>query len=185
VAFQFRFDGNFTEFSESFTDRINLFADPGGVSTTATSNAWMIGVASAGSASNTIPAPNSWFFFDAGNESPANAFTGANLVGTGIALVPGLVYDFTVDVYPSLGKYDATVSDGTNSFTGTDLQFRNGKTSTAPLDIPDTLHFGIGSSAAADNHAFSIDALTVTAIPEPASLAWIGLGVTALLRRRR
>lgn len=170
VAFQFRFDGDMANFSGSFNDRINLFADPGGVNTTAASNAWMIGVAAASNGtSNVVPAPNTWFFFDAGNETgsagAAQAFTGANLVNTGITLTSGTVYSFAVDVYPALGKYDATISNGTQSFTGTDLQFRNLKTSTAPLDVPDTLHFGIQSSAATDNHAFSLD----PASPSPPS----------------
>jgi hypothetical protein len=186
VAFKFRFDGNMADFSGTFNDRINLFADPSGVTTTAPSNAWMIGVAAASNGTaNVIPAPNTWFFFDAGNESTANAFTGNNLVNTGITLSSGTVYSFTVDVNPALGKYDATISNGTQSFTGTDLQFRNGKASTATADVPDTLHFGIQSSATTDNHAFSLDALTITAIPEPGSLAFLGLTSLALATRRR
>jgi hypothetical protein len=189
VAFQFRFDGNMADFSGSFNDRVNLFADPGGVSNTAATNAWMIGVAAASNGtSNVIPAPNTWFFFDAGNEpgsTAAQSFTGSNLVNTGVVLTSGTVYSFTVDVYPALGKYDATISNGTQSFTGTDLQFRNLKASTATADVPDTLHFGIQSSAATDNHAFSLDALSVTAIPEPGSIAFLGLAVAGLLRGRR
>jgi uncharacterized protein (TIGR03382 family) len=187
VAFQFRFDGNMANFSGSFNDRINLFADPGGVNTTAVTNAWMMGVAAANNGtSNVVPAPNTWFFFDAGNElGNAQGFTGSNLVNTGVTLTSGTVYSFTVDVYPALGKYDATISNGTQSFTGTDLQFRNLKASTATADVPDTLHFGIQSSAATDNHAFSLDGLSITAIPEPGSLAFLGLTALALVGRRR
>lgn len=185
VAFQFRFDGNMTDFNGQFADRINLFADPGNTTTTATSNSWMMGVAAAGNGSaNTIPAANTWFFFDAGNESSnPQGFTGSNLVNTGVPLTPGTVYSFTVDVYPALSKYDATISNGTQSFTGTDLQFRNLKTAAA--DAPDNLYFGIQSSANTDNHAFSVDALSITAIPEPGSLALFGIAGLTLLRRRR
>ena len=190
VAFQFRFDGNMANFSGSFSDRVNFFADPnasGSVINTATTNAWMIGVASASNGTtNVVPANNTFFFFDAGNESGnAQGFTGSNLVNTGISFTSGVVYSVSVDVYPALGKYDATISNGTQSFTGTDLQFRNLKTSTAAADAPDTLYFGIGSSANADNHAFAIDGLSITAIPEPGSLAWVGLATLALGARRR
>jgi hypothetical protein len=149
----------------------------------------MAGVAAANNnTTNVVPAPNTWFFFDAGNEHGAagaeQSFTGTNLLNTGIAFTSGVVYSFTFDVYPALGKYDATVSNGAQSFTGTDLQFRNLKTSAALADAPDTIYAGIGSSATTDNHAFALDGLTITAIPEPGSLAFLGLAGLALLRRR-
>ena len=186
ITVKLRFDGNLTDFNGSFQDRLNLFADPGAVTTTAPSNSWMIGAAGGSNGtSNVVPAPNTFFFFDAGNEPTANAFTGANLVNTGVALNPGTVYSFTIDVYPGLGKYDATINDGTNSFTGTDLQFRNGLASASAANAPDTLYFGIQSSAAADNHAYSVDALTITAIPEPATFGLFAVGALALATRRR
>jgi hypothetical protein len=77
------------------------------------------------------------------------------------------------------------VGDGTNTFSGTDFQFRNGLASTTAANAPDTLFFGIQSSATADNHAYSLDSLTITAIPEPATVALASLAGIGLLARRR
>lgn len=182
ISFKYRFDGNFTEFNGQFNDRLQIFGDASAILSTATSNSWIIAAAAADNGTtNDIPAPNTWFAFD--NHGNTN-FTGTNLVNTGIALVPGTVYTFQIDVFPSQGKYELTLTDGVNTSFLSDLDFRGGIPTAG--NEPDVIHFGANISAANDNHAFSIDSLTVTVAPEPGTFGVVGIAaIAALLRRRR
>jgi|GEM_PF-1574246 len=152
IRWKWRFDGKPKDFGGSYQDRINFFgaekAEPG-------SNdhaTWLIGIA-AGSEPGHEVYEGKWFFFDRNEDGD---FKKDNMVNTGLGLVAGAVYEFTVTVDPSTGFYDATISDGKNSFSESGLRFRNGKS------VPDGfIHFGVSASAKADDLTFALGSLRV------------------------
>jgi len=100
---------------------------------------------------------------------------------TGISVVVGDVYRFTITVNPSSKNYIATVADLTagTSYTTTTIAFRN---TTAASD-GSYLCFGIRDDAynASDTFGFSIDNISITSIPEPSTIAYLVVGVFGLL----
>ena len=104
------------------------------------------------------------------------------MVNTGMDLVEGRIYDFEVWVYPEDGTYDARIFDGSTSFAAKGLGFRNG----TPGQY-NVLHFGGYLSDSGDDGAFSLDAIQISQVPEPATwtLALVGLALAAGFAGRR
>ena len=105
-----------------------------------------------------------------------------NWDGQGLDDKPGGVYEFAVTVHPNRGSYDAWMSDGTTSFSASELTFRNGGTGAF-----DWLHFGGSISSADDDWRFSLDSVLIEYVPEPATtvLLLFGVAVLAPVRRKR
>src|SRR5690606_37485084 len=103
ISWQWRLDSPFTVTSQE--DRINFFAN-GSANTggsTSASNSWNIGVAP------TYMGHSNFYFYD---RQVDTSFSPQNAVNTGIPLVQGTTYSFTVMVDPLNDKYDAMISDG-------------------------------------------------------------------------
>ena len=116
--------GTFFAGNSLSNDRIQIRGETGSGSTDhGASGAWLI-MATPGTDHD------NWYVYD-GTNSPGN-FVKANFEDSGIAVVEGKVYSFTVTVHPETLTYDATISDGTTVYTNTDATFRT--TSTAPAD---------------------------------------------------
>ncbi len=92
-------------------------------------------------------------------------------------IVIGHEYLVTIDIRPGEGRYDVHIEDliEETSIDYFDAQFRNQGTG-----VSGTINFNDGNSNLTD---FDIDLLTV--IPEPSTLAFLGLGMGAVLLRRR
>jgi len=179
ISWKFRYDGDLGQMN-SFDDRLAFFADDEGIGGTNAGNSWIIGWIAADRSGNDIH-EDQWYFYDRGANSD---FVKENMVNTGIGLETGRVYDFEVWVYPESGQYDATIFDGLSTFSAKGLTFRNG--TTGEFNV---LHFGGARSGGNSSWAFSLDAVTVSVVPEPSTLAMLALGAVALagfwVRRRR
>ncbi len=86
-------------------------------------------------------------------------------------------YLITIDIRPGDGRFDVVIDDLTagTSISYEDARFRNQGTS-----VSGTINFNDGNGNLTN---FDIDLLTV--IPEPSTLALLGLGMAAALVRRR
>ncbi|MFA5687826.1 MAG: PEP-CTERM sorting domain-containing protein [Kiritimatiellales bacterium] len=105
--------------------------------------------------------PGNEFMFYNGTQN--SAWNNANLTNSGMQIVAGTVYTFTVNLDPSTKTWTATIFNGTDSVTSGTLGFR-GDVST----VLGTLNFG-AQARNTHKYEFSMDNLTV-AIPEPASI---------------
>jgi len=175
IRWKWRFDGDIDDMN-NFADRIHFFGNNTAKDGTDASLSWLISF-TPDSGSYTIP-EGEWWFFDGANSSSYNE---ANMVPTGMGLVADTVYDFQVEIFPQEGKYNARISNESESFAAFGLTFRNRSTG-----VYDWLHFGGLSSLAGDNWAFSLDSIEML-VPEPASMVLLllgGLGVLVHRRRR-
>ncbi len=65
--------------------------------------------------------PDSWALFDGTRDGKFNS---ARYVDTGIPLVVGATYRFTIRLYPETRSWSATISDGTRTYTSGSLGYR-------------------------------------------------------------
>ncbi len=165
IQWQWRFDGDLADMTV-FDDRIHFFGSDSGATGTSTASSWIVGYTSADRGGNDVHDGN-WYFYDGAD---GNGFAKENMVNTGMTLTPGAIYEFDVWVYPQLGLYNASMFDGTDSFSAYGLTFRNGLTGEFNI-----LRFG-GKGNAAGDLAFSLDSLVISQVPEPAT--W-GMGLSA------
>lgn len=179
ITLSYRFDGSGAAFTH-FNDRIAIFGDTAAVTSSATSNTWLIGVAGSNTGAGVGQSvnPGEWYFFD---NNGSNTFATSNMYDTNLVFVPGRAYAITIDVNPALGTYSASINDGVNPVvSASNLTFRSGSTGAASW-----FHVSQNSDAPTDNAAFSIDSVQI--VPEPtAGLATLaGFAALSLLRRRR
>ena len=181
IAWKWRFDGDVAAMEAGgFNDRIHFYGNNGTTNGTSTSNSWIVGWASSDSGSLTVH-DDHWYFYD---NNVSNGFVVDNQVDTGIGLTAGVVYDFVVTVDPVNGTYDASIDDGTSSFSASGMTFRN-----ATPGQYNSLHFGTITSNSATDSSFSLDSITISAatvVPTPAALpaGLMMLSLIAFNRRR-
>jgi hypothetical protein len=184
VQFSVRIDGDsngdLSEFNTSNNDRLFFFGAPSGMNEINSNNTWLIG-ALGGSTGGAVAKTFAFYDNPAGGN---NSYDPTRFENTGIAIVVGTVYAFTVNVDPAAGTYSASVTDGTNTYAsaaGDPLGFRT----TTANPATDTLNFALKLSDTNDQLGFSLDNVSVT-VPEPSALALAGciIGVP-LMRRRR
>lgn len=125
-----------------------------------------------------------WAAYNGGQDG--GLFNSGNLVqvGTGLSLVQGTVYTFTIDVQPSTLSYDVSVTNGVNTVSQTGLGFRSSSAPANPF-VSFGSQFSTTSGVLTDTLTFSADSVTV--VPEPSTVALLMGGLVGLiaLRRRR
>lgn len=120
--------------------------------------------------------------------------TGATLTATTLAFTAGTTYSFAIVLNPTNSTWSYTISDGTNSVSGSSLGFRTtgfavdaaaGSVGGRWFEVIGTETTDVSSQAT----TFSLDNLSISTIPEPSSAAALAgsalLGFAALRRRRR
>ncbi|MFN2165678.1 MAG: hypothetical protein ACK2U9_05415, partial [Anaerolineae bacterium] len=85
-------------------------------------------------------------------------------IPTGIIPEQGTVYTIEVTIYPSNVEtvYDATITDGVNTFTATNLQYRYIGDATDPLRAMDNICFGLRDGPEAGQASISLDNISVS-----------------------
>lgn len=111
----------------SLNDRIQIHGDTGnGADDMSSSSSWVI-----------MATPNTaldnWYVY---NGAQTGAYSASHLLNTGIPVVEGGVYSFTIDVHPSTLTYDAEIKYGTSVFSQKGLKFRAGP---APVNPPNRI----------------------------------------------
>jgi hypothetical protein len=148
ICWRFRFDSSLTNFAAT-TDQIG-FIEGDGAAATFQINAF-------GMAQGTALA-RTWAFYN-GTQNNA-AWNASRYVNTGIPLVQGTVYDFSVTLDPLTRTWIGTVTDGTTSYTSPTLGFR-----TASASANGMVQFGLREDTGSDNLRFSLDAIMIAAEP--------------------
>ena len=121
-------------------------------------NSWLIGVCAGERAesSDLNAFPRRWYFFDRQAGKSGSLFRTENMVDTGMTFKPGVVYSFSIVVYPKLGRYDAAICDDERTFVQTGLRFRSGK-----KEMANVIHFGANASQSDDRLGFSLDSIRI------------------------
>jgi hypothetical protein len=149
IQFDYRFDTALTNFS-NVNDKAFAFGDTtSGKTGLGSTNTWV--VAALGASSGNAVAKK-WAF---GNGTTA-------WTNTGVSLVSGTVYHFTIIVNPVNKTYSATISDGTNTVTVPGLGFRS------PVTSSSYVYFGSAADGSSESTAFSLDAIVISH-PPPAA----------------
>jgi hypothetical protein len=127
-----------------------------------------------------------WAFYD-GDEGSFDGDDPERMLSTGIAMTTGGVYEFTIDVYPVEKTWDATVDDGTDSVTKTDMGYRTHGSAGTYLSFLTKKSKATPADEFDDVRKFSVDGIRIGIIPEPSTLLLMAMGSGLLLgfRRRR
>ncbi len=152
VRFSFRLDATNSGFTGA-TEHITLNGNSGLVSSSG-STTWLIRIPS-----GTSP---KWQCYNGARDS--GSFSASRLVDSGMAVVPGTTYDFTIEANPATRTYAVTINNGSTTASVTNLGFR---TSTASLG--DTIGVFARKDAAGDSLSFCIDKISITGsdLPSP------------------
>lgn len=126
-----------------------------------------------------------WAFYNGLGD--AGGFNANNFVDSGMTLTANAIYHFTITSNAATEKYDISVSDGTTTVSQTNLGWRTDKNFNAGggNTLQNILAFGGREGTAAEDFAYSIDNISITAVPEPTTALLGSLGLIGLLRRRR
>jgi len=156
------FDANFN----TFNDRVHFFArsklrPDGG---TDASMSW--GIIAVGDAhSSGVGAGKTFWIFD--NQAGDSAFNLDNHVDTGLPLVPGDDYAFSVIVDPRKNRYWVDIVDETTNASFNSESGHIYRDLSATVDSHNILHFGLRASPDSDFRTFDLDSLTIAPLTGP------------------
>lgn len=177
VVIDFRLDSSLTTFSNT-NDYIVIYDHIQNNVDTSADATWFLRAhgATTGSAN-----AQEWVFYN-GNPS-STGFDTSRFVNSGIDLVSGNVYRFTIDTDPTTETYQGTVEDLTagGQFTTNVLNWRSQANNTTGAGT--VLHVGARVDSQSEVISYSFDSLQI--VPEPATAGLVGISAIAFLARRR
>lgn len=184
LSWTFRVDESASSLGSGFTtgnDRYQFFGTSAMANSSTVANEWFVFASGANPAAAPGFVANRWGFYHGGVAS--TAFNSGSFVDSGISLVSGTTYAFTIVTDPLTRTYVGSVTDGTTTFVSGTLNWRN--TSTNPTTSGGYFVAGVSADTAGETRAFSLDGITI--IPEPSALllSLAGLLSAATRRRRR
>lgn len=170
ITFKFRLNSTTTNWDDSLgRDSISFYDDVAGDSYFSSSPTWIFGTSSR--TGDTTPKMN--FEVIDGNR----AGTGTS-IDSGIALAQGTVYTFIVTTHPGTRSWDAVISDGSTTFSQAGLGWRS-----SVADVGGFINMRGSVSYSPKDRLFSIDSVSIIAVPEPGG-AFLLLAAALALRRR-
>jgi hypothetical protein len=119
---------------------------------------------------------NEWLFYN--GASNAGGYSAANFLNSGMTITAGTTYSFTIINDPATKKYNASIFDGVNTVSASDLGWRSSVASTALA-----LNQRVGNSG--DSLTYSLDNILIQEAPEPTSISLALLGGLSLIALRR
>lgn len=117
---------------------------------------------------------NEWLLYNGG--ANGGSFDTNNFVNSGMTLTTGTTYRFTITSDPTTKKYSGSIYNGTTTVNWTNLGWRANAAS-------DKLGFNQKVSSGSDLISYSLDNISI--VPEPGSLALLGMAALPVLLRRR
>jgi hypothetical protein len=159
IKFTVRIDENVATFTD-FDDRYLIFDAPASQAGAGPNCTWMITAYGGEGTYAGAEVVGEWSFYNGGRDG--GDLSALLNVDTNIDITTGGVYDFTIVVDPTTQSYDATVSDGTNSFTANDLGWR-----TNAAQVGGYLSFATRSSENGEVRAFSLDDVIISTSTVP------------------
>ncbi|HLA84135.1 MAG TPA: dockerin type I domain-containing protein [Thermoguttaceae bacterium] len=159
IKFTVRIDEDVATFTD-FDDRYLIFDAASSQSGVGPNCTWIVNAYGGEGTYAGADVVGQWSFYN-GDRLGGDLSASLN-VDTNIDITTGGVYDFTIVVDPTTQSYDATVSDGTNTFTATDLGWR-----TTATEVGGYLSFASRSSENGEVRAFSLDEVLITTATAP------------------
>jgi len=117
---------------------------------------------------------NEWLLYNGASDGAT--FNTDNFVNSGMALASGTTYQFIITSDPTTKKYSGSINNGTTSVNWSNLGWRS-------VAASDKLGFNERVSAGSDLISYSLDNISI--VPEPGSLALLGMAALPVLLRRR
>ncbi|MBN2578707.1 MAG: PEP-CTERM sorting domain-containing protein [Pirellulales bacterium] len=194
VELTYRIDEDVDSENSTFNDyhdRYVIAEGEGGDNDTGTHNSWSIYTYGADGDYTNPGAVKMWAFYSGLSDGSAFDPDPTRLISTGIALTTGGTYHFTIDVFPnadpSLCTWNATVDDGTASFTQNNMGFRTGSGAKTFLYFLTKKNKTVPADEYDDIRKFSVDGISISTIPEPSTflLLAMGCGLLLIFRHRR
>jgi len=162
IEFTVRIDEDVSLGFDEYHDRYVLCDGDATTAGTSSVNSWSILAHGAAGAAAHAGVVGHWAFYNGSNNGTYLGTDPARLLDTGIAVITGSVYSFTVTVDPNQKTWSGTVSDGIDTYSQSDMGWRT----SASLGKP-YLVFGTKADAGDETRAWSIDAVTITQVPGP------------------
>lgn len=158
ISWRWRFEGNPDHFTGDFWDRVYFYSNPFFRRNSWSTNGWLIGVVGGDETTGAHRQvfPLRWYVFDGHEGAGGKEFDRRNMVDTGLAFKPGIIYRFAVIVYPETSRYDVAIRDDRETYTRVGLAFRDPKA--GPSNV---LHFGASANQPEDDMSFSIDSIRI------------------------
>ncbi|HWL10205.1 MAG TPA: FecR family protein [Planctomicrobium sp.] len=155
ISWRWRLDGVPERFGNNFRDRIHFYANPTYRRNSWPENSWLIGVSGAHETvrEQRQVLPNHWYVFDG---SQGDVFERSNMIDTGMELQVGVIYSFTITVYPNEALYDVSITDDKQTYARSGLKFRNQSPALANV-----LHFGLCTNDKDDDIPFSFGSVQI------------------------
>lgn len=181
ISFLWRADDFGTGFNTS-SDYLTLFGHTGNPGNdTSADTSWFIRIP--GADQGGLAAGN--FNLYDGNRGANTAFNANLFVDTGIEVVAGQTYQFTIVNDPLFGDWQVTIDDlNGNAYQSDTLGWRRAPFQPGINTNATTLGFGARMSGAGQARSFSIDSIAITPEPSRALLAAVGLLLVLAARRR-
>jgi hypothetical protein len=178
IQFDFRVDETSSHYASNFTNRFDVYAFGGASNGTkldeGTGGAfetWRIDFFGA----TAFGVARGHFGFEDGDRTGSTTVSGLqNDIDSGLMVIPGTTYHFTINIDPATRSWQGSVTDGTLSYTSGILGFRSSEFDSLAI------WFNGRADVSGETRAFAVDSIRISAaVPEPSSWNLLGSGLAS------